>query len=78
MSELSPTAQEVLDAFGNARDGEYVDGVWVVDERTMIAAALRALTRASFTEEVQICGWGLCRAISTDDIHAIADELEAQ
>ena len=40
---LSPAAQSVLDAFGNASDGEYVDGVWVVNERTMLAAALRAV-----------------------------------
>jgi hypothetical protein len=39
---LSPAAQAVLDAFENASDGEYVEGVWVVNERTMLAAALRA------------------------------------
>jgi hypothetical protein len=43
MSELSPAAQAVLDAFGNASDGEYVEGVWVVNERTMLSAALRAV-----------------------------------
>ena len=42
MTELSPAAQAVLDAFENASDGEYVEGVWVVNERTMLAAALRA------------------------------------
>jgi hypothetical protein len=41
-TELSPAAQAVLDAFENASDGEYVEGVWVVNERTMLAAALRA------------------------------------
>ena len=39
---LSPAAAAVLDAFENASDGEYVEGVWVVNERTMISAALRA------------------------------------
>jgi len=39
---LSPAAQAVLDAFENASDGEYVEGVWVVNERTMLSAALRA------------------------------------
>jgi hypothetical protein len=42
MTDLSPAAQAVLDAFENASDGEYVEGVWVVNERTMLAAALRA------------------------------------
>ena len=39
---LSPAAQAVLDAFENASDGEYIEGVWVVNERTMLAAALQA------------------------------------
>ena len=42
MNELSPQAQALLDAYANASDGEYVEGVWVVNERTMLAAALRA------------------------------------
>ena len=42
MANLSPAAQAVLDAYGNASDGEYVEGVWFVNERTMLAAALRA------------------------------------
>jgi hypothetical protein len=32
----------VLDAFENASDGEYVEGVWVVNERTMLSAVLQA------------------------------------
>ncbi len=39
---LSPAAQAVLDAFGNARDGEYVEGVWIVNECAMLSAALKA------------------------------------
>jgi hypothetical protein len=42
VTTLSPAAQAVLDAFENASDGEYVEGVWVVNERTMLSAALRA------------------------------------
>lgn len=42
MTDLSPQAQAVLDAYSNASDGEYVEGVWVVYERTMLAVALRA------------------------------------
>ena len=44
MTNLSPSdaTQAMWDAFENARDGEYVEGVWVVNERTMLAAALRA------------------------------------
>ena len=44
MTKLSPSdaTQAMWDAFENARDGEYVEGVWVVNERTMLAAALRA------------------------------------
>jgi hypothetical protein len=41
-TNLSPATQAVLDAFENASDGEYVEGVWVVNERTMLAAALLA------------------------------------
>ena len=42
MTPLSPAAQAVLDAFENASDGEYVEGVWVVNERTMLSAVLQA------------------------------------
>jgi hypothetical protein len=51
MTDLPPAAQAVLDAFGNASDGEYVEGVWVVNERTMLAAALRAAADQVVPEE---------------------------
>jgi hypothetical protein len=51
---LSPAAQAVLDAFENASDGEYVEGVWVVNERTMLSAALRA---AADQELEACCEW---------------------
>jgi hypothetical protein len=63
MTDLSPAAQAVLDAFENASDGEYVEGVWVVNERTMLAAALRAAAVYCKRDRLQL--------------FAIADELEA-
>ena len=47
---LPPAAQAVLDAFENASDGEYVEGVWVVNERTMLSAALRAAADQAMPE----------------------------
>ena len=66
MTDLSPTAQAVLDAFENASDGEYVEGVWIVDERAMLAAALRAAADQ------------LDHPTSAHTLYAFADELEAQ
>jgi phage terminase Nu1 subunit (DNA packaging protein) len=81
---LSPSAQAVMDAFENASDGEYVEGVWVVNERTMIAAALRAAadqvvpsTYAQLMEDYELGVW-----VANDDTRtellAIASELENQ
>ena len=67
MTNLSPAAQAVMTAFENASDGEYVEGVWVVNERTMLAAALRALA-------VRIKGADAIR----QDVLDIADELGRQ
>ena len=64
-NQLSPAAQAVLDAFENASDGEYVEGVWVVNERTMLAAALRAA--ADHLPDPQM---------SAHMLYAIAAELE--
>jgi hypothetical protein len=64
MTKLSPSTYAVLDAFENATDGEYVEGVWVVNERTMLAAALR------------VAASQLTSAKSSDKLRAIADELE--
>ena len=63
MINLSPAAQAVLDAFENASDGEYVEGVWIVNERTMLAAALRAAADQ------------LTDASSAHTLYAIASEL---
>ena len=83
MANLSPATQAVLDAFENARDGEYVEGVWVVNERTMLAAALRAAAdqvvpktpTLSYPEDYELGVW-----VANDDTRtellAIAAELE--
>lgn len=87
MTELSPAAQAVLDAFGNARDGEYVDGVWVVNERAMLAAALRAFADQvvpdegdRWTRDLRGDAWIRAeeRKLLRRDLLAIAGELKAQ
>jgi uncharacterized protein YukJ len=68
----STAAQSVLDAFRNASDGEYVEGAWVVNERTMLAAALRAVvSECLYTDD-----YG-SHYIDGDELLAIATELEA-
>jgi hypothetical protein len=84
MTDLSPAAQAVLDAFENASDGEYVEGVWIVDERTMLAAALRAAADQVVPDHANSVGdahdnarrdqWMRIRR----KLLAIAAELEAQ
>jgi hypothetical protein len=82
MTNLSPATQAVLDAFENASDGEYVEGVWVVNERTMLAAALRAAADQVVPEQAcQI--YGLTqreneRQQVREELLAIAAELDAQ
>jgi hypothetical protein len=70
MTKLSPAAQAVLDAFENSSDGEYVEGVWVVNERTMLFAALRAA--AEILAEDQMDHY------APDLIKDIATEIEAE
>ena len=70
---LSPAAQAVLDAFGNASNGEYIEGVWVVNERTMLAAALRAAA-----DQVVPESHFESDDIIRDALLAIAAELETQ
>ena len=82
MTELSPSAQAVLDAFYNASDGQYVDCVWVVNEPTLaLAAALHAVA-AAHCEAVEIrtgSGTGEIDVIVRESrILDIAAELEAQ
>jgi len=70
MTELSPAAKAVLDAFENASDGEYVEGVWVVNERTMLSAAMRAAAEQLYYAR----GPGL--VVDVDDLLAMAAELD--
>jgi hypothetical protein len=72
MTKLSPAAQAVLDSYGDASDGEYVEGVWVVNERVMLAAALRA---AADQVVIKLAGLGQESAWYLEEI---ANELEAQ
>jgi hypothetical protein len=71
MTTFSPAAQAVLDAFENANDGEYVEGVWVVNERTMLAAALRAVAEHCVPDDSE-GHW-----VYIPHVLAIAHELEA-
>jgi hypothetical protein len=70
MTDLSRAAQAVLDAFGNARDGEYVESVWIVNECAMLAAALRALDSQLGHEILGV------RGVDCSQIQLIAAELE--
>ena len=71
---LSPSAQAVLDAFKNASDGEYVEGVWVVNERTMLAAALKAA--ADQSENLYDPHEGKVSIVRAEKLLAIAAELK--
>jgi hypothetical protein len=72
MTDLSLAAQAVLDAFANVSNGEYVECVWVVNERTMLAAALRVAAD-------QVVPTTVDPRLSTvrSDLMRIAAELEA-
>lgn len=65
-NQLSPAARAVLDAFENASDGEYVEGVWVVNERTMLAAALRAAAQLIAEDEMEHYALSILREIATE------------
>jgi hypothetical protein len=82
MTELSLAAQAVLDAFENASDGEYVEGVWVVNERTMLAAALRAAVKQTRKRKVmKTFGMTMVKGpvyCLESDLLSIAAELEGK
>jgi hypothetical protein len=73
MTELSPAAQAVSDAYFRYALGK--EPSFEVD-RKALAAALRALAGAN-AYEVEGEGW-YSLVIDVDDIYAIADELEKQ
>jgi hypothetical protein len=78
MTELSPAAEAVLDAFGNSLITEQYTTSGRIE--IAIAAALRAAaehlgeSRAPGAEFEDLYG----RIVEVDDLLAIADELEAQ
>ncbi len=75
MTNLSPAAQAVLDAAFTLADNLDRD----VTESEMIAAAIRALAYNVYSDEYVTCGGSsYALMIDTDDILAIADELETQ
>lgn len=74
MTNLSRSAQAVLDAFGNASDGEYIEGVWIVNEQSMLAAALRAV--ADQGENLYDPHEGKVFVVRVEHLLAIAAELE--
>jgi hypothetical protein len=82
MTELSLAAQAVLDAFENASDGEYVEGVWVVNERTMLAAALCAAVKQTRKRKVmKTFGMTMVKGpvyCLESDLLSIAAELEGK
>ena len=43
MTDLSPAAHVVIDAWWNASDGEYINGVWTPNRSAQLAAALEAV-----------------------------------
>lgn len=66
MTELSPAAQAVLDAFRTSHTGQ-----------GCLAAALRAAALHLHSEEYETCGGcSYALMIDVDDLLAIADELE--
>ena len=84
MTDLSPAAQAVLDAFGAARDGEYVESVWIVNECAMLAAALRAAAdqvvpqcrKPMYADSWEESAW-TAHQDTRANLLAIAAELEA-
>lgn len=43
MTDLSPAAQIAIEAWWNASDGEYIDGVWTPNKSAQLAAAIETL-----------------------------------
>ena len=81
---LSPAAQAVLDAFSHTSNGEYIEGVWIVNEQAMLAAALRAAAEVATPIEYERL-WKDGRMeeyevenLSRKKLLAIAAELEGQ
>jgi hypothetical protein len=84
MSTLSPAAQAVMDAFHEAANGDYVDGVWTPDLAAQVAAALRAAADQVVPEPAVVnrfgedfdAGYQQADAETREHLLAIAAELE--
>jgi hypothetical protein len=71
MTELSPSALAVWEAFNQDEAGV------LVDYGQKLAAALRAAALELHAEEIETCGGcSYALVIEVDDLLAIADELE--
>ena len=69
VTNLSPAAQAVLDAYGD----------FEAANTDAMAAAIRALAHNVHSDEIVTCGGSsYALVIEQDDILAIADELEAR
>lgn len=83
MAELSPAAQAVFDSYKAASDGRYLGDEWMQNEAGQIAAALHEVARQVVPEDLELSKHSgeavrLNRLSICRQIHAIADELEAQ
>jgi hypothetical protein len=76
MTELSPAAQAVLDAF--TEDNSLHDWKHNHYNTDALAAALRAAADQCHSQEIREADYTTRRWICFDDLLAIADELEAQ
>lgn len=73
MTDLSPEAQAVLDAYDHSPPCMDL----IQCDRNALAAAIRALALHLHAEEYETCGGcSYALLIEQDDILAIADELE--
>ena len=73
MTDLSPAAQAILDAYG--RQTGDIDCVWHPSELKGLAAALRAV--ADQSENFYVPHIGDVSVVCVEKLLAIADELEA-
>ena len=77
MTDLSPAAQVAIDAWWNASDGEYINGVWTPNRSAQLAAALEAVAGQGECVEI-VTAPGFCEidaVLRVSDILAIAAEL---
>ena len=79
MTELSPAAQAVLDAYKNAPDLTLDGDPDEVERRLGLAAALRATAdQLGYFNVPEEFAHMRSKVVDVDDLLAIADELESQ